>query len=42
MAGNAAATLADATRFGEVRTRVLFLLGALIVSAILFTMSGQL
>jgi len=30
-AGNAAATLADATRFGEVRTRLLFLLGALIV-----------
>ena len=31
MAGNAAAALADATRFGEVRTRVLFLLGALLV-----------
>ena len=30
-AGNPAATLADATRFGEVRSRVLFLLGALIV-----------
>ena len=29
--GNPAATLADATRFGEVRARVLFLLGALIV-----------
>ena len=29
--GNPAATLADATRFGEVRSRVLFLLGALIV-----------
>jgi preprotein translocase subunit SecY len=30
-AGNPAATLADATRFGEVRSRVLFLLGALVV-----------
>ena len=30
-AGNPAAALADATRFGEVRARVLFLLGALIV-----------
>jgi len=30
-AGNAASTLADATRFGEVRTRLLFLIGALIV-----------
>ncbi len=29
--GNPAATLADATRFGEVRARLLFLLGALIV-----------
>jgi preprotein translocase subunit SecY len=29
--GNPAATLADATRFGEVRARILFLLGALIV-----------
>ncbi|MBM4215348.1 MAG: preprotein translocase subunit SecY [Gammaproteobacteria bacterium] len=29
--GNPAATLADATRFGEVRVRLLFLLGALIV-----------
>ena len=29
--GNPAAALADATRFGEVRARVLFLLGALIV-----------
>ncbi|MFM7397262.1 MAG: preprotein translocase subunit SecY [Gammaproteobacteria bacterium] len=29
--GNPAATLADATRFGEVRTRLLFLIGALIV-----------
>ncbi|NBU24601.1 MAG: preprotein translocase subunit SecY [Gammaproteobacteria bacterium] len=30
-AGNPAATLADATRFGEVRARLLFLIGALIV-----------
>ena len=30
-AGNPAATIADATRFGEVRVRLLFLLGALIV-----------
>ena len=30
-AGNPAATLADATRFGEVRSRLLFLLGALVV-----------
>jgi preprotein translocase subunit SecY len=29
--GNPAATLADATRFGEVRARILFLIGALIV-----------
>ncbi len=29
--GNPAATLADATRFGEVRARILFLVGALIV-----------
>ena len=29
--GNPAATLANATRFGEVRTRLMFLLGALIV-----------
>ena len=28
---NPAATLADATRFGEVRSRLLFLFGALIV-----------
>ena len=33
--GNPAAAIADATRFGEVRARLFFLIGALIVQAVL-------